>query len=89
MATKVGTKESKVTAGKPAPARAAARAAAPAAKSKPRAAANKLSKGDAYLCEICGLGVNVDVCGDFLETTGLYCCNKAMKKTGTAKAAKK
>jgi len=47
--------------------------------SKP-AAKKKISKGDAYLCEICGLQVNVDVCGEFLESKGLSCCGKPMKQ---------
>ena len=79
MANKVTAKESKVTTKK----------AAPAKVSKTKAAASKINKGDAYLCEICGLQVNVDVCGEYLETTGLYCCGKAMKeKTGKAKVKK-
>ena len=44
------------------------------------AAKKKISKGDAYLCEICGLQVNVDVCGEFLESKGLSCCGKSMKQ---------
>lgn len=97
MATKAVTKESKVTARKAAPATAkkaapaAARKAAPAAaaKSKSKTSASKINKGDAYLCELCGLQVYVDECGDVLETTGLYCCDQVMKKSGTAKASKK
>jgi hypothetical protein len=96
MATKAATQASKVTAKKAAPptakkaAPAAVKKPAPAAaKSKSRAAASKPNKGDGYQCEICGLEVVVDECGDVLETTALYCCEKAMKKTATAKAAKK
>jgi hypothetical protein len=74
---------------KPAAAKVATTKAA-TAKTAATKTASKISKGDAYLCEVCGLGVNVDVCGDFLETTALYCCDKAMKKkTGIAKVAKK
>ena len=79
MANKVTAKETKVTTKKPVSANV----------SKPNAAASKINKGDAYLCEICGLQVNVDVCGEYLETTGLYCCGKAMgKKTGKARTKK-
>jgi hypothetical protein len=88
MATKAGSKESKVTAKKTAPVKSVA-ATATAAKSKPKAAASKISKGDGYSCELCGLQVYVDELGDVLETTALYCCEKPMKKTGKAKAAKK
>ena len=85
MANKVATKEIKTVAKKP-----AAAAKATTAKTTTAKSAGKINKGDAYLCEVCGLGVNVDVCGDFLETTALYCCDKPMKKkTGSAKAAKK
>jgi hypothetical protein len=53
------------------------KAAKPAAKP---AAKKTMSKGDAYLCEVCGLQVNVDICGEFLESKGLHCCGKAMQK---------
>jgi hypothetical protein len=88
MATKAATKESKATAKKAAPATAKKAAPATAAKSKAKSA-SKISKGDGYLCELCGLQVYVDECGDVLETTGLYCCDQAMKKSGPAKASKK
>jgi hypothetical protein len=39
-----------------------------------------VSKGDAYLCEICGLQLHVDLCGEFLASKGLSCCGKGMKK---------
>ena len=94
MATKAG-KGNKVTARKTAPAAATKTAAArksataTATKAKPRAAASRISKGDAYSCEICGLQVYVDELGEILETTALYCCEEPMKKTGIARAAKK
>jgi hypothetical protein len=43
-------------------------------------AAKKIEKGDAYLCEICGLQVNVDLCGEYLATKQLSCCGKPMKE---------
>lgn len=94
MANKAGTKESKVTSRKTAPATATKTAArksatATASKAKSRTAANKINKGDVFACEICGLQVYVDEFGEILETTALYCCDEPMKKTGTAKAAKK
>jgi hypothetical protein len=51
-------------------------------KSEKGQAAEPMSKGDKYLCEICGLQVNVDICGEYLEKKGLSCCGKAMKKQG-------
>jgi hypothetical protein len=96
MATRAVTKESKATAKKAAPATAkksapaTARKAAPATAAKSRSkSASKINKGDGYLCELCGLQVYVDESGDILETTGLYCCDQAMKKSGTARASKK
>ena len=44
-----------------------------------KSSAQKIAKGDSYLCEICGLQVNVDVCGEFLASKGLSCCGKPMK----------
>jgi hypothetical protein len=77
MANKVAAKESKVT-----PAKTSA--------SKPKTQKKRISKGDTYLCEICGLQVIVDDYGQVMETQGLYCCEKPMKeKTGATKSAKK
>jgi hypothetical protein len=51
-------------------------------------AQEKMSPGDAYLCEVCGLQVNVDICGDFLASgKSLSCCGKKMAAKG--KTAKK
>jgi len=47
----------------------------------------KMNPGDAYLCEVCGLQVNVDICGEFLASKApLSCCGQKMK---ARKAAKK
>ena len=89
MATKAVTKERKATAKKAAPATARKASPATAARSKAKTAASKMNKGDGYSCEICGLQVYVDELGDVLETTGLYCCEQAMKKSGTARTSKK
>jgi hypothetical protein len=46
--------------------------------------AAKMKKGDAYLCEVCGLQVNVDICGEFLASKGPSCCGKKMKPASGA-----
>ena len=46
--------------------------------------AKKMKKGDSYLCEVCGLQVNVDICGEFLASKGLSCCGHPMKQKGQA-----
>jgi hypothetical protein len=55
---------------------------------KPRAT-GKTSKGDNYVCSVCGLSVIVDeVCG-CEEVHEIICCEKPMRKRTTkAKAAK-
>jgi hypothetical protein len=55
---------------------------------KPRTT-RKTSKGDNYVCEVCGLAVIVDeVCG-CEEVHEIICCEKPMRKRTTrAKAAK-
>jgi hypothetical protein len=55
---------------------------------KPRAK-RATSKGDNYVCEVCGLSVVVDeVCG-CEEVHEIICCEQPMKKKATrAKAAK-
>jgi hypothetical protein len=49
----------------------------------------KTSKGDNYVCEVCGLSVIVDdVCG-CEEVHEIICCEKPMRKrTTSAKGAK-
>jgi hypothetical protein len=56
---------------------------------KPRARSSKTSKGDNYVCEVCGLAVVVDeVCG-CEEVHEIICCEKPMRKRTTkSKAAK-
>jgi hypothetical protein len=55
---------------------------------KPRAT-TKTSKGDNYVCEVCGLSVIIDeVCG-CEEVHEIICCEQPMKRRATrAKAAK-
>jgi hypothetical protein len=55
---------------------------------KPRAT-GKTSKGDNYVCEVCGLSVIVDeVCG-CIDAHEIICCEKPMRKrTAKFKAAK-
>jgi hypothetical protein len=53
-----------------------------------KAAKKLMSKGEAYLCEIYGLSVNVDACGEFRESQGLICCGKPMKEKSSSKTAK-
>lgn len=46
----------------------------------------KMSPGDAYLCEVCGLQVNVDICGEFLKSKApLSCCGQKMAAKNAAK----
>jgi hypothetical protein len=56
------------------------------AAAKTTSSAPKMSKGDAYLCEVCGLQVNVDICGEFLKSKNLQCCGKPMKEKSKGKA---
>jgi hypothetical protein len=65
--------------------------AAPAVKTKASAptktaAKVKISKGDSYICGVCGLAVTVDSCGH-ATMSGIICCGKVMKPKA-AKAAK-
>jgi rubrerythrin len=55
---------------------------------KPKAR-KTISKGDYYVCDVCGLSVVVDeVCG-CVETHEILCCERPMRKRATrAKAAK-
>lgn len=46
---------------------------------KKAAAKKKTVKGDAYVCEVCGLAVSVDeVCG-CVDVCDIICCGKPMK----------
>jgi hypothetical protein len=54
---------------------------------KPRATA-KTSKGDNYVCDVCGLSVIVDdVCG-CEEVHEIVCCEQPMRRRARARAAK-
>jgi ribosome biogenesis protein Tsr3 len=54
---------------------------------KPRAT-RKTSKGDNYICEVCGLSVVVDECG-WEEVHEIICCEQPMRRRATrAKAAR-
>ncbi len=55
-----------------------------AEKTVKKTASAKVSKGDAYLCEICGLQLNVDICGDYLKSSGPSCCGHKMQHKATA-----
>jgi hypothetical protein len=69
------------------PVKKASAAKTPSAAKKPRAA-RKTSKGENYVCELCGLSVIVDDCG-YEEVHEIICCEQPMKKRATkAKAAK-
>ena len=52
-------------------------------------AKKKITEGDSYVCEVCGLAISVDEdcgCVDFCD---IICCGKPMKaKTIKAKTAK-
>ncbi len=53
-----------------------------------RAAARKVSKGDTFMCELCGLQLIVDETGDLLAGREVICCGQSMKeKPGRAKAS--
>jgi hypothetical protein len=52
----------------------------------------RVSRGDAMVCEVCGLSVVVEQVGDIAvrEDNVLLCCSKPMKKKASkAKATKK
>ncbi len=58
----------------------AKKAVAKRAPAKKAVAKGKTKNGDAYFCEVCGLGVSVDeVCG-CIDTCDIVCCGKQMKK---------
>jgi hypothetical protein len=59
------------------------------------AARKKYDKGEALVCDVCGLAVTVDALGDYAytEESALLCCGapmkaKARKTSGTAKTSK-
>jgi hypothetical protein len=71
---------------------AAQKATSPAKKTATRTSAkDKLNKGDALTCEVCGLSVVVDECGDVMAAHEVICCGQAMKPRArrTRAAAKK
>jgi hypothetical protein len=70
------------------PVKKASKAKKPSAARKPQAR-RATSKGDNYVCEVCGLSVIVDeVCG-CEEVHEIICCEQPMKrKASRAKAAK-
>jgi hypothetical protein len=49
----------------------------------------RVSKGDAMVCEVCGLSVVVEQVGDIVvrEDNVLLCCNKPMKKRASKASA--
>jgi hypothetical protein len=88
MVGKTEAKEKKAT-----PVKATAKATAkPAVKktASKTASSKKLNKGDMLACELCGLSVMVDECGDVVEAQEIICCDQPMKqKPSKAKATKK
>lgn len=60
------------------------------ATTKKAQAKKKITKGDSYVCQVCGLVVSVDtVCG-CVDICDIICCGKPMKEKKTkAKATKK
>ena len=52
-------------------------------------AGKKITKGDSYVCEVCGLAVTVDEMCGCVDVCDIVCCGKPMKARKTrAKAAK-
>jgi len=40
----------------------------------------KMKKDDKYACEVCGLQVYVDVCGEEIGSSTLFCCEQPMER---------
>ena len=47
---------------------------------KTKTAKKKVTKGDAYVCEVCGLAVTVDEACGCVEVCDIICCGKPMKE---------
>jgi len=61
------------------------KAAAKKAPAKKGVAKAKTKAGEAYVCEVCGLGITVDeVCG-CVEACDIICCAAPMKKKRSKK----
>ena len=61
------------------------KATAKKAPAKKAAAKSPTKAGDAYVCEVCGLGITVDeVCG-CAEACDIICCEAPMKKKRSKK----
>jgi len=60
------------------------------AKTAPKATTKKkVAKGDAYVCEVCGLAVSVDQTCGCVDVCDIICCGKPMKeKKAKTKVAK-
>jgi len=49
----------------------------------------KVSKGESYVCEVCGLAVTVDEACGCVDMCDIVCCGQPMKeRKSRAKAAK-
>jgi hypothetical protein len=61
-----------------------------AAPGKKAPAKKKISKGDSYVCEVCGLAISIDEACGCIDVCDIICCSKPMKqRKAKAKAAKK
>lgn len=50
------------------------------AKKKETASEKKVSKGESYTCEVCGLAVTVDEACGCVDVCDIICCGKPMKE---------
>jgi hypothetical protein len=65
-------------------------AKAPARRRAAKGASGKMNKGDVLACDLCGLTVVVDECGDIMAAQEVMCCDQPMKlKASRTKASKK
>jgi len=54
-----------------------------------KAATQKIAKGDAYVCGVCGLAVTVDETCGCVDVCDIICCGKPMKPRKKAAGATK
>ena len=50
------------------------------AEKKKTTAKKKVTKGDSYVCEVCGLAVTVDKACGCVDVCDIICCGKPMKE---------
>jgi hypothetical protein len=78
MAGKTGARGKEAAAARAEPK--ARKAASPVQKSATGSGSEgKLKKGDTLSCELCGLTVVVDDCGDVMAAQEVFCCGQSMK----------